>query len=52
MHGTCTWPDRVAGQTEVMFHTDFRRHADLLRACAQQFCQTAAAMEQATPTSP
>lgn len=52
MHGTCTAGDRITGQAEVVFHADLRRHANLFRAGAEQFSQPAAAIEQATPTSP
>ena len=45
--------DRVAGQPEVVLHADLGGVLDLLVACrASAATSPAAAMEQATPTSP
>ncbi len=53
MHGTCTAAgDRVAGQAEVMLHSDLCRDAHLTRAAAQQFRQTGRRHRAGDPTSP
>lgn len=43
---------RIAGQSQMMFHGNFSGAQRLLHGCAHQFSQPAAAIEHATPISP
>ena len=44
--------DRIAGEAEIMLHADLGGIIDLAGRAAERRRQTAAAIEQATPTSP
>jgi hypothetical protein len=53
MQGICTRPaDRVAGEAQIVLHADLGGVLDLLIGPASAATSPAAAIEQATPTSP
>lgn len=53
MQGNLYLPaQRIAGQSQMMFHGNFSGAQRLLHGCAHQFSQPAAAIEHATPISP